>query len=177
MNQNKVDNINKKPAEAAHEVFEAVHAVMHLFRAEQYRVLRDGPHPIAHMEGKLLGHVARRPDCTLGDLVAHFARDKGQLARLIKTLKDMGLLEAVVDPADRRSMRLRLTADGRATHLTLRRQSARLEKLAVSGIDADECSRLVGLLGRVKANLESATGNPLSTRSPEKRGFPPATAG
>ncbi len=156
MSPDEVDNVNKKPADLAHEVFEAVHSVMHLFRSEQYRVVRDGPHPIAHMEGKLLGYVARHPDCTLSEIVTHFSRDKGQLARLIKTLKDQGLLAAVADQADRRSMRLRLTPEGAAIHQALRRQSARLEKLAVAGLDAAECARLIALLARVKTNLESA---------------------
>ncbi len=154
MSRETVDNVNEIPGDVPHEVFEAVHAVMHLFRSEQYRALRDGPHPIAHMEGKLLGHVARHPDCTLSDLVAHFARDKGQLARLIKTLKDQGLLTAVADQADRRSMRLRLTAEGRALHQALRRRSARLSKLAVAGLSAGECADLLALLRRLKANLE-----------------------
>lgn len=154
MTREPVDNVNRNPEDAPQEVFESIHAVMHLFRAELYRALRDGPHPLTHMEGKLIGFFARRPDATLSDLVAHSGRDKGQLARLIKTLKDQGLLEASEDQADRRSVRLRLTAEGRAVHQTLRRQSARLAKLAVKGLDAAECGRLVALLSRVKANLE-----------------------
>jgi len=154
MPRNPVDNVNKNPDDAPQEVFDSIHAVMHLFRAEQYRAFRDGPHPLTHMEGKLLGFFARRPDATLSDLVAHSGRDKGQLARLIKTLKDQGLLEASEAQTDKRSVRLRLTAEGRAIHQTLRRQSARLAKLAVKGLDAAECERLVALLARVKANLE-----------------------
>ncbi len=155
MPRNPVDNVNKNPDDAPQEVFDSIHAVMHLFRAEQYRAFRDGPHPLTHMEGKLLGFFARRPDATLSDLVAHSGRDKGQLARLIKTLKDQGLLEASEAQTDKRSVRLRLTAEGRAIHQTLRRQSARLAKLAVKGLDAAECERLVALLARVKGNLEN----------------------
>lgn len=154
MSRDTVDNVNKKPDDAPQEVFDSIHAVMHLFRAEQYRAFRDGPHPLTHMEGKLLGFFARRPDATLSDLVAHSGRDKGQLARLIKTLKDQGLLEASADQSDKRSVRLRLSAEGRAIHQTLRRQSARLAKLAVKGLDETECERLAGLLARVKGNLE-----------------------
>lgn len=149
-----VDSVNKKPEDLPQEVFETVHSIMHLFRSEQYRAFRDGPHPLTHMEGKLLGFFARHPGATLSDLVSHSGRDKGQLARLIKTLKDQDLLEASADQADRRSVRLRLTAEGRAIHQTLRRQSARLAKLAVKGLDASECERLAALLHRVKANLE-----------------------
>lgn len=156
MTREPVDNVNKNAPDLPQEVFESIHAAMHLFRAGQYRAFHDGPHPLTHMEGKLIGFFARRPDATLSDLVAHSGRDKGQLARLIKTLKDRRLLEASEAQADRRSVRLRLTAEGRAVHQTLRRQSARLAKLAVKGLDAAECERLVALLSRVKANLEAA---------------------
>lgn len=157
MPRNPVDNVNKNPEDAPLEVFDSIHAVMHLFRAEQYRAFRDGPHPLTHMEGKLIGFFARRPDATLSDLVAHSGRDKGQLARLIKTLKDQSLLEASEDQADRRSVRLRLTAEGRAVHQALRRQTARLAKLAIKGLDAVECEQLVELLRRVKANIEEVS--------------------
>jgi DNA-binding MarR family transcriptional regulator len=155
MSREPVDNVNKNAPDLPQDVFDSIHAVMHLFRAEQYRAYRDGPHPLTHMEGKLLGFFARRADATLSDLVAHSGRDKGQLARLIKTLKDQGLLEAAEAQADKRSVRLRLTAEGRAVHQTLRRQTARLARLAVKGLDAAECGRLVTLLSRVKTNLEA----------------------
>ncbi len=158
MNPQNVDTVNKKAARLAPEVFEAVHTVMHLFRAEQYRFLRDGAHPIAHMEGKTLGYVARHPDCTLKALVAHFSRDKGQLARVIKTLKEQGLLTAEPDPRDRRSAHLRLTDEGRKIHQALQRQATRLSTQAVKGLSAAECAHLVGLLGRVRANLETPEG-------------------
>ena len=100
MSREQVDNVNKNTPDLPQDVFDSIHAVMHLFRAEQYRAFRDAPHPLTHMEGKLLGFFARRPDATLSDLVAHSGRDKGQLARLIKTLKDQGLLEASEAQAD-----------------------------------------------------------------------------
>ena len=94
MNRTKVANVNKKTAEVADDVFESIHTVMHLFRSEQYRVLREGRYDLTHMEGKILGFFVRRPGATLRDLVAHLRQDKGQLARLIRSLKDQELLEA-----------------------------------------------------------------------------------
>jgi Transcriptional regulators len=155
MSAPKVVKVNQNPADASLEIFEAIHSVMHLFRAEQYRAFRDDPLPLTHMEGKLLAYFARHPDATLSDLVAHSGRDKGQLAKLIKTLKNQGLLEASADKADRRSVRLRLSAKGREIHRELRRQTTRLAKVAVAGLKPDECARLAELLLRVKTNLET----------------------
>lgn len=150
-----VNIVNKTPVRLPDEVFESIHTIMHLYRARQYRVLRDGPHDITHMENKVLGFFARHPGATQSDLVAHSGRDKAQLARLIRGLRDQGLLEARVDENDRRSIQLQLSAAGAAIHKTLHRQGARLSTVAVQGLSEQECRQLVGLLARVRANLEA----------------------
>lgn len=148
------------PADAAaavpapDDVLERVHAVMHLYRSLQYRSLRDGPHDITHMDGKVLGYFARHPGATQSDLAAHSGRDKAQLARLVKGLRELGLLVAEADAADRRQVRLSLSADGKAVQRALQTQGKRLGAKAVAGLDADEQARLASLLARVQANLE-----------------------
>jgi DNA-binding MarR family transcriptional regulator len=156
MNTTSVDNVNYSPGGAPEEVFERVHTIMHLFRAGQYRVLRGEAAELTHMEGKLLGFFARQPGATLRDLAAHSGRDKGQLARLIKTLRHHGLLAAQDTQGDRRSVRLQLTPAGRTVHLTLQRQVGRLAKVAVKGLQLEECRQLATLLERVQTNLEAA---------------------
>jgi DNA-binding MarR family transcriptional regulator len=128
---------------------------MHLFRSQQYRGLPDGSHHLTHMEGKLLGFFARHPGATLSDLVAYSARDKGQLARLIKSLKEGGLLSVQKDQkSDRRSVGLELTRAGHAVHRTLHRHSERLAKFAVNDLDSEKRRQLLILLRQVKNNLE-----------------------
>ena len=111
-------------------MFESIHTVMHLFRAEQYRSLRDGPPGLTHPEGKVPGFFALIPAATLSDSAAHSGCDKGQPARLIKSLRKHGLLEARSDEADLRTVRLHLTAQGRTVHQILRRQMGRVAKPA-----------------------------------------------
>lgn len=152
MNRQKVDIVNKKPE----EIFELVHRIMHQFRSAQYRVLKGGPHELTHLEGRLLGFFAHHPGATLRDLVAHQKQDKGQLARLVKSLRDQGLLQGEGDAADRRSVRLSLTPEGEAIHKTLRRQVASLSGIAVKGLSGAECGQLAALLGQVRTNLEEA---------------------
>jgi hypothetical protein len=55
---------------------------------------------------------------------------------------------------DRRSVRLTLTPKGRAIHQSLQRQVGRLSKVAVTGLGAEERRHLVGLLQKVRSNLE-----------------------
>ncbi|MBA2961117.1 MULTISPECIES: MarR family winged helix-turn-helix transcriptional regulator [Ramlibacter] len=150
-----VNQVRRAPG-AREDVLEAIHGVMHLYRSRQYRVLRDSPQAVTHMESKVLGFVARHPGATQSELVAQSGRDKGQLARLVGGLKERGLLDARPDEADRRVLRLQLTAQGQAADQALRRQARRLSGVAVQGFSDAERAQLADLLERVRRNLEAA---------------------
>ncbi len=152
--RNKVDIVNQPRTAADDDVLELVHSLMHDYRSLQYRFLRDGPHDITHMDGKVLGYFGRHAGATQSDLALHSGRDKAQLARLIKGLRERGLLAAEADAADRRNQRLSLTADGKAVHRELQQQARRLGAKAVAGLTAKEHAQLVDLLRRVKGNLD-----------------------
>ncbi len=148
--QKKIDIVNQSDG----DVLDLVHSVMHDYRSLQYRFLRDGPHDITHMDAKVLGFFGRHPGATQSDLAQHSGRDKAQLARLIKGLREQGLLDGVADEDDRRNLRLTLTIDGKAVQKTLKTQARRLSAKAVAGLDAAEHTQLVALLKRVKTNLD-----------------------
>lgn len=154
-----VDSVNQSPAPAErapeNDVLDLIHTVMHQYRSQQYRALRDGPHDITHMDSKVLGFFGRRAGATQSDLVAHTGRDKAQLARLIKGLRERGLLAAEADESDRRNVRLSLTAEGHAVQRALQRQARRLSASAVAGLNAGEQAQLVALLRRVRDNLDA----------------------
>jgi DNA-binding MarR family transcriptional regulator len=137
-------------ADSASAVFDAIHDIMHLYRAQQYRALRDGPHDLTHMEAKVLGYFMRHPGATQSDLTAHSGRDKAQLARLIRGLRDKGLLEAAVDEADRRSTRLRVSEAGKAIARTVQKRGEQLAQLAAAGLDDGERRQLLALLAKVR---------------------------
>jgi DNA-binding MarR family transcriptional regulator len=149
-----IDNVNHSGHTPDDDVLELVHTVMHQYRSQQYRVLRDGPHDITHMDSKVLGYFSRHPGATQSDLAQHSGRDKAQLARLIKGLRDRGLLEGVADAQDRRNLRLTLTAEGQSVQKALQQQAKRLGAKAVDGLSAAERSQLVELLRRVSGNLD-----------------------
>ena len=132
-----------------------MHAIMHLYRSAQQRSLRDGPNDLAHMEVKALGFFARHPGATQSDLVAHSGRDKAQVARQIRALRERGLLDVQADQLDRRSSRLSLSAEGKAVHAALHRNDGRLKDLALSGFTDEEKGALVELLARVRINLQA----------------------
>jgi len=147
------DNVNHSGDEA--DVLELVHRLMHDYRALQYRSLRDGNHGVTHMEAKVLGFFHHQPGATQSDLAQHSGRDKAQMARLIKGLRDRGLLTAQVDEADRRNVRLALSPAGHAVQRALRQQSKRLAAKAVAGLSEQEHAQLLSLLHRVRGNLDA----------------------
>jgi DNA-binding MarR family transcriptional regulator len=154
--ENLVDHVNHRSPTG--EVFEAIHEIMHLFRAQQYRSLRATPHELTHMENRALGYVARHPGATQRDLVQRSGRDKAQVTRLVQGLRDKGLVEARADETDRRSARLHLTALGQAVHAELHQHGLDLAAQALADLDEGERRQLEALLGRVQERLRAAQG-------------------
>jgi DNA-binding MarR family transcriptional regulator len=153
--RNIVDEVNQNPGPPAGEVMENVHAIMHLFRSRRQRSLRGEAHELAHMEVKVLAYFARHPGATQSDLAAYSGRDKAQLARLVRALRERGLLAAEADELDRRSTRLRLSEQGLAMHARLHRHDGELAEAALAGLSEADQAQLLDLLGRVRANLEA----------------------
>lgn len=151
--ENRVDQLNAMNPQTAEDVFESIHSVMHLYRAQQYQALRRAGHELTHMETKVLGFVAAHPGTTQRHLVESFSRDKAQLARLIKTLREKSLLDGQVDENDRRSLRLDLTPAGQTLYEAIRLQSAQMNDAAVQGFSEEQCQALVRLLEAIKVNL------------------------
>lgn len=154
------DNVNQSPIPARSaqgaEVLDLVHRVMHQVRSQQYQVLRDGPGEITHMESKVLGFVSRHPGSTQSDLAQHSGRDKAQLARLVKGLRERGLLQGEADAADRRNLRLTLTDSGHAVLRQLQQQLRRVGEKALAGFSAAEERHLQALLLRLQQNLDAS---------------------
>lgn len=153
-----IDNVNQpgaKPrAEHGDELLELVHTVMHQLRSQQYLALRDGPLALTHMESKVLSYFGRHAGATQSDLVGHSGRDKAQLARLIKGLRERGLLAAEADAADRRNLRLTLTSAGQGLLRTLQQRTRKLNAQAVQGLSGAEREQLRSLLQRLRDNLD-----------------------
>lgn len=162
--RDKVDNVKQvaehvtkpavKPAAGpGSDCVDLIHAVMHQLRSRQFQALREGPHGLTHMDSKVLGFFGRHPGATLSDLAQHSGRDKAQLARLVAGLRERGLLEGAADEADRRSVRLSLTAQGKALQRALQQQHRRLSAAAVDGFSEAELAQLQALLLRMQGNL------------------------
>ena len=76
--------------------------------------LRDAGDTLTPMAMRLLSHCLAHPGASQQTLVELSARDKGQVARLIKELDKQGMLVREDSPDDKRSYRLQVTPAGRA---------------------------------------------------------------
>jgi len=150
-----VDRVNQNHGNRPDDPLETMHAIVHLYRSQQLKGLRNGPHELAQMEVRALGYFARHPGATQSDLVAHSGRDKAQVARIIRALREGGLLDSTQDEADRRSTRLTLSEAGKEVFEGLHRQNGALGAAAVAGLSDEERAVLSNLLARVRANLET----------------------
>jgi DNA-binding MarR family transcriptional regulator len=155
-----IDSANRQAtaSPSAEDVFDAIHSVMHLYRAQQYRQQRDSGHELTHMDSKVLRYFDRHPGATQKELAHDSGRDKGQIARLIGALRERGLLEATPDDTDRRIVRLQLTAQGRAVHQALQRRARRVNELAVVHLSEAERRELTLLLRKIHAGLADEPG-------------------
>ncbi|KAB7896670.1 winged helix DNA-binding protein [Rouxiella sp. S1S-2] len=136
------------------DVLWIMHMIMHRYRAKQFELLRDGNYDITHMEAKVLSYLGRYPGAVQGDLSRFMERDKAQLARLIKGLRDKGLLTSDPDADDRRIMRLTLTEAGREVKKIMHLQGQELKKVAIEGLSEEEHQQLLSLVRRVYDNFE-----------------------
>lgn len=147
------NSVGNSAGNSASAIFDAIHSIMHQYRTHQYRALRDGAHDLTHLEGKVLGYFVRHPGATQSDLIVHSGRDKAQLARLVRGLREKGLLEATVDDADRRSTRLHVTDPGKAIARSVHKSGEQLAQVAAAGLDDGERRQLLALLEKVRATL------------------------
>jgi len=150
------DNVKHKSLSKSEQVFESIHHVTHLIRSGIFRVLRDSRYELTHLEGKLLGYFSRHPGSTLGDVAEEMAKDRGQLAKVIRSLRQHGLLTSMEDDADRRKVKLVLTPQGEKIHIMVRKEISRLSEIAIQGLDSEQRKDLLAMLTRIQTNLEES---------------------
>lgn len=148
-----VDRVNQNAGSRGDDPLETMHAIVHLYRSRQLRGLRDGPHELAHMEIKVLAYFARHPGATQSDLVTHSGRDKAQVARLIRGLRERGLLTQTADQHDRRSSCIELSEQGKTVFEELNAQGSAICETALAGLSETDRKALMAALWRIADNL------------------------
>lgn len=159
-----VDKVNH-PAEATApevapaEIAELLHGLLHRMKRRLHESARsvaaDEP-GLAPMAWRALAYFARHPGASARDLVEHAGRDKGQVARLVSTLQERGLLAATPSVEDQRRIALHLTDEGRRIERQLAAHRRRTDAALTAGFSAAERRQLAEYLARMQAALDDA---------------------
>jgi DNA-binding MarR family transcriptional regulator len=83
--------------------------------------------------------------------------DPSDVVKVVDELHGPGFVERSRDPADRRRMRVALTAEGRRTLAALDRETEAVRDAVLAPLDEGERATLHALLSRVYAGLEGSS--------------------
>jgi DNA-binding MarR family transcriptional regulator len=118
--------------------------------------LQDGAEPVvAPMLLRMLQLCQRTPGITQQGLAQQTARDKGQVARLVRELLDLGLLVKEEHPEDRRSHRLLPTPAGVAKVRRFEQAEAGVAELLFGALGAADLRALTEQLGELKQRIDA----------------------
>jgi DNA-binding MarR family transcriptional regulator len=109
---------------------------------------------LAPFQARLLTVIGRRPGCSQQELASWTGRDKAQIARTIKELEALGLLDRLTHESDWRSHRLQPTALGEETCNLLLQERAALGAAISKDIRAEERQVVVEALLKMQHRLE-----------------------
>ena len=93
-------------------------------------------------------------------LVRHYHLDKGTIARAVKKLEAAGYLRRIVDPTNRRAVRLFLTEKGEGVVPYLKEIHAEWDERVFTGLSAQERDTIRNLMHRIGQNSCHARNTP-----------------
>jgi len=138
------------PAQPDTEILNLINAIERRTTVRMQRSLRSAGLDLAAMEARTLRFVARHPRCTQNDIVRASGRDKAQIARIIKTLRERGFVDRPSGAsAGQRQQPLTLTVTGAAVHTQAESLRTGTARALVADLDAAERAQLESLLRRL----------------------------
>ena len=92
---------------------------------------------------------------TLGELSRRMMVSNGNITGLVERLADLGLIERVAHPTDRRAVVVRLTRSGRASFAEMAHEHAEWVAAMASGVSAQEMAVMLRLLHKMKRSVRA----------------------
>jgi len=138
------------PPQTSVEIFDALHELLHIFRARMRQRLETACPDLSFGELRVLMHVGQHPGCTQKTLVEHSHIDKAQMARTLAQLEDKGWLVRAESASDRRMRELRLSQRGQRLFKRLGAQRATLAAELLKDCPAPLQAQLLAWLARAR---------------------------
>ncbi|MDO9550335.1 MAG: MarR family transcriptional regulator [Methanoregula sp.] len=141
-------------------------AVISITSRGRFIFLNDRLRPIGLSAGQIpvLMLLYNEQNITQETLVRHYQIDKGTIARAVKKLEDAGYIRRIVDPDNRRAVRLFLTEKGEQVAPVIRAINHEWEEQVCAGLSPVEKETLNTLMRTVAENshrnMQTTGGNP-----------------
>ena len=113
-------------------------------------------HRLSLNEWRVLLVLANHAGIAANEVAALTGLDKMSVSRALAALGQRGRVVRRVDPADKRRLLLRLSAEGERLYVRIGRPAKERERSLFRGIGADEQAQLGRTLDRLAANLLAA---------------------
>jgi MarR family transcriptional regulator, temperature-dependent positive regulator of motility len=129
-------------------------AVVSLINRSKFVFLNDRLIPLGLSAGQfpVLMLLSQEQNIMQDTLVRHFHLDKGTIARAARKLEDGGYIRRIIDPGNRRAVRLFLTEKGEGVIPLLLGINREWENIISASLSEEEMASLRGLMHRVGRN-------------------------
>jgi DNA-binding MarR family transcriptional regulator len=129
-------------------------AVVSITSRSRFVFLNDRLHPLGLSAGQfpVLMLLYKEQNIMQETLVRHYHLDKGTIARAVRKLDDAGYIQRIVDPGNRRAVRLFLTEKGERIAPALKAIDQEWEERICAGLNSGEREMLRTLMRTVAEN-------------------------
>lgn len=109
-------------------------------------------------EWRVLAVLGRDQPLSSHELVERTQMDKAKVSRAVAQLVEAGRVERAEDPADRRLLRLSLTADGDALYRRIAPLALEWQRQMLEVLSTEEQGRLMELIDRLEGRVREMAG-------------------
>jgi MarR family transcriptional regulator, temperature-dependent positive regulator of motility len=129
-------------------------AVLTIVTRERFIFLNERLRPLGLTFGQfpVLMRLSHEQNIMQENLVRHFFLDKGTIARAARKLEAAGYISRIVDPDDRRAVRIFLTEKGEEIIPRLRAIEKEWARRVSNGLSAEEREQAESLMRRIARN-------------------------
>lgn len=136
-------------------ISDIVFSIVHSYRLAMRSTLKANETGLNAMHVKCLSFINKTETCTANDIVTHFARDKAQIARLIKEMIGKKWLTKTANPKDKRSQLLSLTKEGKDLAKLIAETQNEVHKKMQENLTAEELEEFKRIAGLISTNLRT----------------------
>ena len=124
---------------------------------------------VGFLDWVVISMLAVEPGTTALGICQNTSSDKAAVSRCLSQLESKRLVTGEAEGRDPRRRRLQLTAEGYRLHDKLMAIAVERENQLLQGLGEDDIATLVGLLRRVKSNIQAIKERDTAAVSPDRQ--------